>query len=108
MEVYVDDMFVKSLKTKDRVLRESFSNIKKVQNEVESLKCAFGVASGKFLGYLDNQRGVAANPEKIKALVEMRSLQKHKKVQSLTKHIVALSCFVLKTNRCLLFFKVLK
>ncbi|KAL2516686.1 hypothetical protein Adt_12933 [Abeliophyllum distichum] len=40
------------------------------------LKCAFGVASEKFLGYMVNQRGIEANPEKINALIEMKSPKK--------------------------------
>ena len=34
-------------------------------------KCAFGVYSGKFLGFMVSQRGIEANPDKIKAILEM-------------------------------------
>ena len=33
--------------------------------KLNALKCAFGVASGKFLAFMVNQRGIEANPEKI-------------------------------------------
>ena len=36
-------------------------------------KCAFGVASGKFLGFMVHNRGIEANPEKIQALLDMKS-----------------------------------
>ena len=36
-------------------------------------KCAFSVASGKFLGYMVNQREIEANPGKIDAFLNMRS-----------------------------------
>ena len=72
-------------------------------------KCAFGVASGKFLGFMVSHRGIEANPEKIKAILDMKPLQSIKEVQSLTKRAVALNRFVSKaTDKCLPFFKVLK
>jgi hypothetical protein len=77
--------------------------------KLNPLKCAFGVASGKFLGYMVNQRGIEANPEKIQALIDMKSPQKPKEVQSLTGRVAALSRFISKsTDKCLPFFKILK
>ncbi|XP_020704675.1 uncharacterized protein LOC110115702 [Dendrobium catenatum] len=35
------------------------------------LKCAFGVSSGKFLGYVVRHRGIEIDPNKIKAIMEM-------------------------------------
>ena len=73
------------------------------------LKCAFIVASRKFLGFMFNQRGIKANPKKIQALVDIRSLSKTKEVQSLTGRVAALNRFISKaTNKCLLFFDSLK
>ena len=72
-------------------------------------KCAFGVASGKFLGFMVSHRGIEANPEKIKAILDMKSPQSIKEVQSLTGRVATLNRFVSKvTDRCLSFFKVLK
>ena len=34
-------------------------------------KCAFGVSTRKFLGFIVNNRGIEANPDKIKAVLEM-------------------------------------
>jgi hypothetical protein len=36
-------------------------------------KCAFGVSSRKFLGYMVSSKGIEANPEKIQAILEMQS-----------------------------------
>jgi hypothetical protein len=33
-------------------------------------KCAFGVGSWKFLGYMVSNRGIEANPEKIQAVLD--------------------------------------
>jgi ribonuclease HI len=111
MEVYVDDMLVKSLRTNDHVthLCEMFQILRKHQMKLNPLKCAFGVSSGKFLGYIVNRRGIEANPEKVKALIEMRSPKKPKEVQSLTGRVAALSRFISKaTDKCQPFFKILK
>ena len=72
-------------------------------------KCAFGVSSGKFLGFMVSQRGIEANPEKVRAILEMSSLKTIKEMQSLTGKVVALNRFVLKaTDKFLPFFKTLK
>ncbi|KAI5333950.1 hypothetical protein L3X38_024082 [Prunus dulcis] len=47
-------------------------------------KCAFGVSSGKFLGFMISQRGIEANPEKIKAIIDMERPKTTKDIQSLT------------------------
>ena len=63
--------------------------------KLNPLKYAFGVISGKFLGFMVNQHGIEANPEKINALLEMNSPKKPNEVISLTNRVVALHCFVL-------------
>ena len=67
MEVYVDDMLVKSLKAPDHVndLKETFTLLRRYKMKLNPNKCAFGVESGKFLGFIVNQRGIEANPDKI-------------------------------------------
>ena len=72
-------------------------------------KCAFGVSSGKFLGFMVSQRGIEANPEKVRAILEMSSPKMVKEVQSLTRKVAALNRFVSKaTDKCLPFFKTMK
>ena len=72
-------------------------------------KCVFGVASGKFLGFMVSQRGIEANPEKVQAIINMASPRTVKEVQKLTGRIAALNKFVSKaTDKCLPFFKTLK
>ena len=72
-------------------------------------KCAFGVASGKFLGFTVSQRGIEANPEKVRAILDMTSPKIIKEVQKLTGRIATLNKFVSKaTDKCLPFFKTLK
>ena len=72
-------------------------------------KCAFGVYSGKFLGFMVSQRGIEANPDKIKAILEMQPLKTTKEIQRLTGRIATLNSFVSRsTDKCLPFFKTLK
>ena len=35
-------------------------------------KCAFGVSSRKFLGFMVSHRGIEANPYKIQAILDMK------------------------------------
>ena len=110
MEVYVDDMLVKSIKQEDHLadLRETFHVLRQHQMKLNPAKCAFGVASGKVLGYMVHQRGIEANPEKIQALLNMKSPATVKEVQKLTGKIAALNRFVSRaTDRCIPFFKAL-
>ena len=78
----MDDMLVKSLKAHNQVrdLREMFTILRRYKMKLNPNKCAFGVESGKFLGYMVSRRGIEANPEKIRAILEMRSPQKVKEV----------------------------
>ena len=72
-------------------------------------KSAFGVLSGKFLGFMVSHRGIEANPDKIQAILNMEPPRNIKEVQSLTRRVTALSRFVSKVNdNCLPFCKVLK
>lgn len=109
--MYLDNMLLKILKIEDNVkhLNKAFQILRRHWMRLNSLKCAFGVALGNFLGYVVNQRGIEANTEKINALIEMRSPQKPKEVQSLTWLVGALGCFISKAmDKCLPFFKILK
>ena len=71
--------------------------------------CAFGVASGKFLGFMVSQIGIEENPEKVRAILDMTSITTVKEVQKLIGRIAALNRFVSRvTDKCLPFFKTLK
>ena len=54
MEVYVDDMLVKSKEELAHLndLREMFATLKQYQMKLNPSKCVFGVASGKFSGFM--------------------------------------------------------
>ena len=111
MEVYVDDMLDKSREELTHLddLRETFATLRQYQMKLNPSKCAFGVASRKFLGFMVFQRGIEANLEKVQAILDMTSPKTVKEVQKLTGRIVTLNWFVSKaTDKCLPFFKTLK
>ena len=90
-------------------LRETFQTLRKYQMKLNLSKCAFGVYSGKFLGFMVSQRGIEANPDKIKAILEMQPPKNTKEVQRLTGRIAALNRFMSRsTDKYLPFFKTLK
>ena len=74
VEVYVDDMFVKSLDEGKHLddLQETFNTLRRYNMKLNPSKCAFEVASGKFLGFMVSHRGIEGNPEKIKAILDMK------------------------------------
>ena len=68
MEVYIDDMLVKSLQAELHIhpLEETFQMLNKYKMRLNPIKCAFDVASGKFLGFMVHNQGIEATPEKSK------------------------------------------
>ena len=111
IDVYVDDMLIKSKQELAHLdnLKETFATLKQYQMKLNPSKCAFGVASGKFLGFMVSRRGIEANPEKMQAILDMALSKTVKEVQKLTGRIAALNKFGSKaTDRCLPFFKILK
>ena len=86
VEVYIDDMVVKSKRSQDHLtdLRQIFGILHRYQLKLNASKCAFGVGSGKFLGSLVTRRGIEANPDQITAIQELQCPTSAKQVQRLT------------------------
>ncbi|GKV06276.1 hypothetical protein SLEP1_g18175 [Rubroshorea leprosula] len=111
LEVYVDDIVVKSRKAKDHLadLDETFNNLRKNRMWLNPAKCIFGVESGKFLGFMVSRRGIEVNPEKIKAIADMEPPKSVKDIQRLTERVAALHRFISKSaDKCLPFFKIMR
>ncbi|KAK9942390.1 hypothetical protein M0R45_008059 [Rubus argutus] len=75
VEIYVDDMLVKSVEASGHIanLQIVFNILKQYRMRLNPQKCVFGVAAGKFLGYIVSQRGIEANPDKVRAILNMES-----------------------------------
>ncbi|XP_064941153.1 uncharacterized protein LOC103974602 [Musa acuminata AAA Group] len=111
MEVYVDDMIVKSrtAETHPSDLAETFDTLRKFGLRLNPAKCAFGVTSEKFLGFIIHERGIDANPEKIQAIINMQPPRTIRDLQRLNGRLVALSRFLSRSgDRCHPFFQALK
>ncbi|MDV3176183.1 MAG: reverse transcriptase domain-containing protein [Sweet potato little leaf phytoplasma] len=111
LEVYVDDMIVKTPESRSHLddLRETFSTLRQFNMKLNPNKCSFGVSSGKFLGIIVSERGIEANPEKIRALMTMGEPTCLKQVQQLAGRIAALNRFISRAaERSLPFFKALR
>ena len=57
VEVYVDDMLVKSKDEANHLddLKETFGTLRKYNMKLNPAKCVFVVTSGKFLGFMVSQ-----------------------------------------------------
>ena len=85
VEVYVDDILVKSQDEKIHLddLQETFDTLRQYNMRLNPDKCAFRVSSGKFLGFMVSHRGIEVNPDKIQEILDMKPPQNVKEVQSL-------------------------
>ena len=74
LEDYVDDIVVKSRRREEHfhVLKRVFERCRAFKLRMNHLKCAFGVSSGKFLGFLVYSRGIDVDPAKATAIATMR------------------------------------
>lgn len=71
--------------------------------------CVFGIALGKFLGFMITYRGIEANSKKIQALASIESPRNKKEVQKLMSRIVNLNRFMSRVvDRCFSFFNALR
>ena len=69
VQVYVDDMLVKSVREND--LQETFDTLRSYNMKLNPSKCMFGVTAGKFLDFMVSQRGIEVNSEKVRAILEL-------------------------------------
>lgn len=98
IEVYIDDMIIKSLKVLDHLnhLHQAFAVLSKYGMKLNLVKCSFGVTSGKFWGYQVMKRGIEADPHQIRVVANIPSPKNIKKVLKLTGLLTALNIFISK------------
>ncbi|XP_056685828.1 uncharacterized protein [Spinacia oleracea] len=111
IESYIDDMIVKIKQKMDHLddLRETFETLRTYQRRLNPKKCIFGVSSGKFLGFLIDERGIEANSDKVQAVINMTSPKTVKDVQRLTGCLAALGRFLSRAgDKCHYFFSTIK
>ena len=84
IEVYIDDMVVKSKVVSEHVgdLGSIFEILRKYKLRLNASKCSFGVRSGKFLGYMVTHQGIEVNPNQIKVITVYNYLEILRKYRS--------------------------
>ena len=111
MEVYINDMVVKSKKPEEHVqnLAKVFEILRYHKLCHNASKCAFRMGSEKFFGYMTTCKGIEVNPNQIRAIQQFSSPNNPKKVQKLTGMLATLNCFVSRSaGGCRPLFQLLK
>ena len=92
MEVYIDDMLVKSKERSDHAghFQEAFELLRANGMKLNPLKWAFGVTAGRFLGFMVTHRSIETNLAQLKAILESPAPASRKGVQQLTGRLAAL------------------
>jgi len=92
VEVYVDDMVVKSPSYQQHAqdLSIVFFALRQYNLKLNPEKCVYNVDHGKFLGFMLTQHNIEANPEKCTTIIEIRSPNNIKEVQRLIARLTAI------------------
>ncbi|GKA49291.1 reverse transcriptase domain-containing protein [Tanacetum coccineum] len=110
MEVYVDDLVIKS-HTETEMLRdidETFRTLRKINMKLNPKKCTFEAVEGMFLGYTITPKGIKPCPDKTEAVLQLPSLRTIKEVQSLNGKLASLNRLLSKSaDKSLPLFKTL-
>ena len=107
IEVYIDDMVVKSKVVSEHVgdLGSIFEILREHKLRLNASKCSFGVGSRKFLGYMVTHWGIEINPDQVKAINNLQPPRNPKEVQKLTGMTATLNQFISQSvDRCRPFF----
>ncbi|RVW18916.1 Retrovirus-related Pol polyprotein from transposon 17.6 [Vitis vinifera] len=111
VEVYVDDMIVKSRGRADHLdaLERFFERIRKFRLRLNPKKCTFGVTSGKLLGHIVSERGIEVDPDKIKAILDMPAPKTEKEIRGFLGRLQYISRFIARlTDICEPIFRLLR
>jgi ribonuclease HI len=111
IEVYVDDMIAKSRTAQDHLtdLRKLFQRLKKYQLRLNPNKCAFGVTSGKLLGFIVSGRGIEIDPAKVQSIRSMPAPRTEKEIRSFLGRINYIARFIAQlTATCEPLFKLVR
>jgi hypothetical protein len=74
VEVYIDDIVVKSAKFSSHIadLHKAFDKMRRYGLKTNQRKCAFGVSASKFLGFIIHEHGIEIDPDQIKSIRNVR------------------------------------
>nr|CAN63594.1 hypothetical protein VITISV_004160 [Vitis vinifera] len=103
VEVYVDDMIVKSQDMADHLatLQRFFERIRQLRLRLNPKKCTFGVTSRKLIGHIVSEQGIEVDAEKIKAILDMPALRTKKEIRGFLGRLQYISHFIARlTDIC--------
>ena len=111
VEVYVDDMIVKSRDRLDHLaaFERFFDRIRQFRLRLNPKKCTFGVTSRKLLGYMVSERGIEVDPDKIRAILDMLAPRIEREVRGFLGRLQYISRFIARlTDICEPIFQLLR
>ena len=110
VEVYVDDMIMKSRGRSDHLaaLERFFERIRQFRLRLNPKKCTFGVTSGKLLGYMVSERGIEVDPDNIRVILDMPALRTEREVRGFLGRLQYINRFIARlTDICEPYFDYL-
>ena len=111
VEVYVDDMIVKSQGKADHLaaLQRFFERIRQFRLRLNPKKCTFRVTSGKLLGHIISEHGIEVDLENIKAILDMPAPRTEKEIIGFLGRLQYISRFIARlTDICEPIFRLLR
>jgi hypothetical protein len=96
VEIYIDDIVIKSTGDDSHLagLRLAFEKTHRYKLEMNPLKCAFGVSTGKFLGFIVHEKGIEIDPKKTEAIRSVKAPTCKKDLQTFLGKVSYLRRFI--------------
>ena len=111
VEVYVDDMIVKSRDKADHLaaLQRFFERIRQFRLRLNPKKCTFRVTSRKLLGHIVSEHDIEVDPEMIKVILDMPAPRNEKEIRGFLGRLQYINCFIARlTDICKPIFRLLR
>src|SRR5436190_2202423 len=108
---YVNDIAVKSCLHWDHLtdLREVFNVMRLHQLKMNPTKYFLGIATGKFLGFIINSKGISLDPKKIKVIQNMPPAQSLKELRGLQGRLACIRRLIANiSGECQPFSKLMR
>ena len=98
VEVYVDDMIVKSHDRADHLasLKRFIQRIRCFRLRLNPKKCTFGVTYGKLLGYMISEIGIKPDPDKIIVILDISPPHTETEIQGFLGRLQYISRFIVR------------
>jgi hypothetical protein len=96
MEDYVDDTLAKSMHRNKHLddLGPILDHMEQFSLRLNPKKCAFGVTSGKLLGYIISAKGIEVDPAKVQAILEMPPPKNIRQMRGLQGRLQSIRRFI--------------